>query len=209
MQSLTERKLCTKLSNGRFTWNPLNLKVIEYISWPSNPTLQFAIVGNLSNNKGHDTLFECLSSNVWKSRDWHLNIFGNGYGENYLRDLALYYELTDKLTFQGYVTDITDIWRNNHILLIPSAGEGLPVSLIEAMFCGRPAVVTDVGGNTEVVLENQTGFIAEAPSVSSFLKAMNNAWLNKIRWEEMGRNAYNICLSKVDLHPEITLLNVI
>ena len=209
MQSLTERKLCTKLSNGRFTWNPLNLKVIEYISWPSNPTLQFAIVGNLSNNKGHDTLFECLSSNVWKSRDWHLNIYGNGYGLNYLKDLAKYYKLTDRITFHGHVSDIIKVWQNNHILLIPSAAEGLPISLIEAMICGRPAVVTDVGGNTEIITEEVNGFIAEAPTVSSFSNALKKAWTHKDKWQTMGKNAHEYCIKNVDLQPEIKLLDSI
>ena len=209
MQSIAERKLCTKLPNGRFTWNPLNLNETNYIPWPENTITQFAVVGNIMSGKGHDTLLECLAASIWRTRTWHLNLYGKGQGEDYLKDLAAFYQLTDKITFHGHVSDVTEIWCNNHILLIPSAGEGLPISLIEAMICGRPAVVTDVGGNTEVITEDVTGFIAEAPSVSSYSKALEKAWTNKEKWEEMGRNAQSFCIKNLDLNPGISLLNTI
>ena len=207
MQRITERKLCTNLPNGRFTWNPLNLRETNYIPWPVKTITQFAVVGNIMSGKGHDTLLECLSASIWRTRTWHLNLYGKGQGEDYLKDLAAFYQLTDKITFHGHVSDVNEIWCNNHILLIPSAGEGLPISLIEAMICGRPAVVTDVGGNTEVITEGLTGFIAEAPSVSSFSKALEKAWIDKDKWETMGEKAYNLSKENVDINPEIALLN--
>lgn len=209
MQQITERKLCTKLTNTQFTWNPLNLKTSEYIPWPKNSMVQFAMVGNLGNNKGHDTLLECLKEEKWKDRQWHLNIYGTGYGEKYLKDLTKFYHLENKITFHGHVSAVAEIWLNNHLLLIPSASEGTPISLIEALICGRPATVSDIGGNGEVITENINGFIAEAPSVSSFSNAMERAWENKEKWEGMGKNAHEYCMKNVDLNPQITLLNSI
>ena len=209
MKAMAERKLCTKIHNSIITWNPLNLLKINYIPWPNNSIIQFAIVGDIISGKGHDTLLECLSTDLWKIRNWHLNIYGKGYGENYLKDLAEFYGLTNRITLHGFVMDINEIWTKNNILLIPSSGEGLPISLIEAMICGRPAVVTEVGGNIEVITEDHTGYIAEAPSVLSFSKALGKAWINKDNWEQMGKNAYEYCIKNIDLNPEIKIINYI
>ena len=208
MQKMAERKLCINLPNSRFTWNPLNFNKSKYLLWPENEIIQFAVVGNIMDSKGQDTLLECLSDIKWKNLNWHLNIYGNGYGLNYLKDLAKYYKLTDRITFHGHVSDIIKVWQNNHILLIPSAAEGLPISLIEAMICGL-AVVTDVGGNTEIITEEVNGFIAEAPTVSSFSNALKKAWTHKDKWQTMGKNAHEYCIKNVDLQPEIKLLDSI
>lgn len=208
-KNLTERALCTRLNNAELTWNPLNLKEIECLDWPVNKTVQFAVVSSLDSNKGHDTLFEVLSDKKWAERDWYLNIYGEGPGKEYLIDLAKFFKIENKITFHGYVNNISEVWRQNHILLIPSAGEGLPISLCEAMICGRPAVVTDVGGNTEMITENETGFIASAPTVNSFSEALGKAWDSENEWEEMGRKSYDFALKNIDLNSERTLLNLL
>lgn len=209
MQQLTERRLCLHLPDAVLTWNPLNISDPEIIPWPDQSTLHFAVVANLGHRKGHDTLLECLSSIAWKKRNWQLNIYGSGYGAGYLKDLAGFFHLEERVVFHGFQHDVREIWSSNHLLLIPSAGEGLPISLTEAMICGRPAVVTDVGGNSEVITEGQTGFIAEAPSVQSYARAMERAWGERERWEQMGREAHHSCVNLVDFNPEKTLLKTI
>lgn len=81
--------------------------------------------------------------------------------------------------------------QQNHILLMPSYYEGMPIALIEAMLCGRTAVATDVGGNAEVLTDNETGFISPGVNTDSFEKALEEAWQNKENWQEMGEMAYN------------------
>ncbi len=63
-----------------------------------------------------------------------------------------------------------------------------------------------MGGYTEVITENITGFIAEAPTVSSFRKALDKAWENKNEWENMGKAAHEFCLKNVNFTPEKVLL---
>lgn len=185
-KQLTERMLCTKLSNAHIFQNPLNLLQLSQLAYPTNNTSQMAIVGALVSGKGHDTLFEVLAQDQWKQREWQLNIYGKGYGLPYLKALAKYFDIEGCIHFHGHVSSATAIWKKNHILLIPSDGEGLPISLVEAAISGRTAVVTDVGGNTEIVTDNKTGFVACAPTPHSFSEALERAWERKDEWKKMG-----------------------
>jgi len=205
-----KRQLYDNLENSTIVKNPLNLNKFEIQTFNKEEIINFAIVGILNpNHKGQDILFEILSKQEWQERNWILNIYGNGAWEEYLKKLAIYFKIENKIFFRGHVSDIENLWQKNHILLMPSIGEGLPNTLLEAMICGRSAVVSDVGGNTEVIFENQTGFIAEAPTVYSFGKALKRAWENKDKWEQMGKNAHNFAIKFIDKEPDKTLLNLI
>lgn len=187
---LTERMLCTRLDNARVFQNPPNLQEKVYLPYPVGQTAQMAIVGALVSGKGHDTLFEVLAQSHWKNRKWQLNIYGKGYGLDYLKDLAQWFGIDQQVCFCGHVGSATEIWKQNQVLLIPSDGEGLPISLIEAAISGRTAVVTDVGGNTEIITDNETGFVACAPTPHSFSEALERAWDRLEEWEDLGKRIY-------------------
>ena len=205
-----KRQLVIDISNGIVVHNPVNISSVEIIPFPSNVNIQFAMVGNLRVvHKGQDIVLEILSSNEWKQRNWHLNIYGSGEDENYLKDLVKHYQLTDKVTFHGKVNDIRGIWEKNHILLMPSHMEGMPLAVVEAMLCGRLCVGTDVGGIAEWIEDGKSGFIAEAPTVSSFGKSMERAWGYFNEWEVMGRNAHERAMHLYDPESGKTLLKLI
>jgi len=77
------------------------------------------------------------------------------------------------------------------------------------MLCGRPAVVTDVGGSAEWVDEGKTGFIAAAPTARSIGDALGAAWTARERWPEMGRAARASVLTRYDPAPGRTLLKLL
>lgn len=207
---LTERRLVSKITNGYFTWNPLNMEMpSQPLQWPDIDSVKMALVGNVSDMKGHDTAFEALAKDKWRRVKWLLNIYGTGVGIDYLKELAAFYSITNKIKFHGHINDIQSIWMQNQLLLIPSAGEGLPISLVEAMACGRPAVVTDVGGNTELVIEGETGYIAASPAVDSFESTLEKAWQGRGNWKQMGIQAFRKVNSVFEQFPHIKLYKIL
>ncbi len=54
---------------------------------------------------------------------------------------------------------VPDIWAANHLLVMPSRFEELPLAMVEAMLCARPVVATDVAGHKEIIEEGVTGFL--------------------------------------------------
>jgi glycosyltransferase involved in cell wall biosynthesis len=90
-------------------------------------------------------------------------------------------------------------------LLLPSAGEGLPISLVEAMICGRVPVATDVGGNAELIIDEYNGFLAVSPATYAFSDALERTWNVKNDWEQIGTNAFNNIKSVIDTKPQVTI----
>jgi glycosyltransferase involved in cell wall biosynthesis len=96
-----------------------------------------------------------------------------------------------KVTFKGFTNDIRqDIWAKNHLLVMPSYYEGMPIALVEAMLCGRTAVVTNVGGNAEIIIDNESGFIADGVHLASFSNALERAWARKDQLKDLGKKAF-------------------
>lgn len=62
----------------------------------------------------------------------------------------------------GERSDVADIMRGLHAFALPSLAEGISNTILEAMASGLPVVATAVGGNADLVLEGQTGYIVPA-----------------------------------------------
>lgn len=197
--------LCRDYPNLEVISNSLNLtkETIRKLSFPPTEIIRFASVANLKcSHKGQNILLHVLSQLKWKERSWQFHLYGKGEDENYLRELSEFLGLTDRVFFHGHTDSIEDVWTHNHMLLLASFGEGLPLALQEAMLLGRAAVVTDVGGNSELVKDMDTGFLANGTTFSALDDAIERAWYNRSEWEEMGKRAHDLALSVVCLEPE-------
>ena len=208
--ALAERQLAAPLANAQVLQNPLNFSDVSAVPWHAAEPFCMALVGRLEAGiKGHDLLFEILGSPAWLKRQWKLRIYGDGPDRKYLETLAHYYAIAPRIDFMGFADDVKSIWSSCHLMVMPSRSEALPIALLEAMVCGRPAVVTDVGGISEWVEDGRTGFIAAAASVKSFGAALERAWTQSSALETMGREARSITLKRVDPQPGKTLLDMV
>jgi glycosyltransferase involved in cell wall biosynthesis len=95
------------------------------------------------------------------------------------------------------------------LILLPSLNEGTPLALVEAMLCGRPSVVTDVGDNADWVREGVDGFIAGGANINAVDESLERAWSKRSEWASMGISAHNRAMSMIDPEPGRTLLNLI
>jgi len=186
---LLERQVGKALPNGVIVWNPYNVSPNQPPAWPKSDIWKLACVARLEPaHKGQDLLLSVLARPQWRNRAMELNLYGAGPSEHSLRQLVQRLPLNNA-HFRGHIADVKAIWEHNHILVLPSRLEGIPLSLVEAMFCARPAVVTDVGGNAELCVDGETGFVAAAPAVSLLEQTLERAWNHRQEWQRMGTAA--------------------
>jgi glycosyltransferase involved in cell wall biosynthesis len=186
---LLERQIGEPLPNSVVVWNPYNVSPNQPPAWPKSDIWKLACVARLEPAaKGQDLLLSVLARPQWRNRAVEVNLYGEGPFEHSLTQLAQRLRLNN-VHFRGHIADVKAIWEQNQILVLPSRLEGLPLSLVEAMFCARPAVVTDVGGNAELCVDGETGFVAAAPAVSLLEQTLERAWNRRHEWQRMGTSA--------------------
>lgn len=188
--SMTVKQLAIPIENAKVIFNPYNVSYTVDLPWPQpDETLKLACVARLDPSaKGQDLIFEVFRSEKWRSRPIEVSLFGNGSHQKSLDELRKLWCL-DNIKLGGYVDGVEAIWKAHHALILPSRHEGLPLALVEAMLCARPAIVTDVAGNSEVIEDNVNGFIAKAPKAELLDEALERAWQRRDDWCEMGQIA--------------------
>jgi glycosyltransferase involved in cell wall biosynthesis len=190
---LLQRQLAIKLSNVSILPNPIRTKIDEPLPWHqgTGDCLKFATVGRLEvGSKGQDITMEALSSPVWRKRNWEWHLYGSGPDEEYLKELVRFYGLEQHVKFAGFERDFRKIWKDYHLHLLCSRGEGLALALIESMFCGRPALVTFTGGNHELVRDGIDGFISMGTNSEMIERTLERVWNEREKLKGIGLNSF-------------------
>lgn len=128
--------------------NGIDASRFKDLGKPREPGLLLA-VGRLAPVKGFDLALEVLARLRKDVPGVRLVIAGEDWGEGpRLRALAQELRVADRVTFTGRVgpDELLDLYNRASLLLAPSRYEAFGIAVLEALACGCPAVVSDVGG---------------------------------------------------------------
>jgi len=163
----TQHVIRNGVDYSRFTIGPCSGKIRRQFNLNlSQPVI--GTIGHLTSAKALDILINSMKIVTESIPEAALLIVGEGPQKQSLMDLAAANGLEKQIFFLGERKDVQKILNSINIFVLSSIREGLPVSLLEAMACGKPVVVTNVGGIPEVVEDGETGFIVN-PSDSAAL----------------------------------------
>jgi glycosyltransferase involved in cell wall biosynthesis len=101
-------------------------------------------------------------------------------------------------TLTSWLTQMDEVYAGLDIIALTSLNEGTPVSLIEAQAACKPIVTTNVGGVSDIVLENDTAFITPTADVAAFANAILQLTENDVLRNQMGKNGYEHVKAKFD-----------
>jgi glycosyltransferase involved in cell wall biosynthesis len=107
--------------------------------------------------------------------------------------------ISDSVDYIGKSDKVGELMRLCHVYVLPSYGEGLPRTVLEAMATGRAVVTTNTPGCRQTVLEGQTGLLVEPRNWQVLRDAMKKFLDGSESWREMGENAYEFALSQFDV----------
>ena len=107
-------------------------------------------------------------------RELRLMVFGSGSQEPLLKKIAAESGEADKIHFGGSVTleQLPDIYRSADLYVSASHSDGASVSLMEAMACGLPALVSDIPGNREWITPGENGWLFKTGSAEDITNYM-------------------------------------
>ena len=146
-------------------------------------------VGRLAPLKDHATLLQAVALTRAQQPDVQLWIVGDGPLEFSLRKLTDELGLKECVTFFGEQADVSPFLLAADLFVSSSITEGLPVSLLEAMSVGLPAVVTDVGGMSEIARLSGAVTLVPSSDPEGMAKALCEAATGKQKLSELGQLA--------------------
>lgn len=145
------------------------------------------IVARLVPVKNHKMLLESFSLIKQKLKRVNLVIVGDGPLRGELESYAKTLGIAEYVTFLGNRRDVPELMSAFNLFALSSLDEGLSLTLLEAMSSGLPIVATEVGGNPEVVVCGETGFIVPSQNPAAFAQACVKLLSDDNLALEMGR----------------------
>ena len=124
-------------------------------------------VSRLTVGKRTRDLVEALALLRRRGREATLAIAGDGPVEAELRQLAGRLGVAPQVSFLGFREDLETVYAESRVFVLASAFEGLPGAMLEAMACGVPPVVSDVGEIGGFVRDGENGFVFSAGDVET------------------------------------------
>jgi glycosyltransferase involved in cell wall biosynthesis len=191
---LYENKVLGQINHQTVIFNPVNpifflVKDNEQIN-----RLNILYVGEISKRKGLIDLIKGLSELKVKGIIYHLNIVGD-FNNNIIKDLILTTikenNLDSQITFFGWVSQksIAELMNYNGVFVLPSNQESLPMSLIESMSSGKIVIATDVGGISEIVKHEVTGYIYKKNDIKQLSSILEKLYYNPLLYLSISHNA--------------------
>jgi glycosyltransferase involved in cell wall biosynthesis len=125
-------------------------------------------------------------------------IIGDGNEKNLLIDLCAKLGIKEKVKFTGRIpfNEISNYYNMIDILVNISEYESFGVSVVEAMACGKPVIVTNVGGLKEVVKDDTVGLKVNIGDVDDTIKAIERLINDKALYDEIAVNARKHVIEK-------------
>lgn len=168
--------------------NELNLKDTD-----------FALIsmGDLIDRKNYKIAIEVVA----KLNNPHVHYFicGKGPEEVNLKKLAENLGVDKQVHFLGFRNDIKELLKASDTFLFTSKQEGLARSLMKAMASKIPCVVSKIRGNTELIVNNENGFLCSGLDdyVNAIIKIMQSPDLAYKFKEKSSKHLNNFSIEKV------------
>ncbi|MCX7985283.1 MAG: N-acetyl-alpha-D-glucosaminyl L-malate synthase BshA, partial [Bacteroidetes bacterium] len=118
-----------------------------------------------------------------------LILAGDGPDRTECERLVRELNIKDDVYFLGKQEAVVDILNASDLFIMPSQSESFGLSALEAMACGIPTITTSIGGLPELVVHNETGYIAEIGDVERMAKYAIDLLTNPNKYKKFSENA--------------------
>jgi glycosyltransferase involved in cell wall biosynthesis len=148
--------------------------------------VRLIFVGRLESTKGVDSCLDIILK-LRTQFDVHLEILGDGSELNNLQARCASLEIEPFVTFHGWVPhdEVKRHLAEAHFILLPSASEGWPKVLSEAMAYGVVPVASNISAIPQILEETRAGFAMPATDVEQFTDTIIKTVHDPLRWKEM------------------------
>ncbi|MBI3125362.1 MAG: N-acetyl-alpha-D-glucosaminyl L-malate synthase BshA [Ignavibacteriales bacterium] len=127
-----------------------------------------------------------------------LVLVGDGPDRSECERLARELDIHKDVIFLGKQDALAEILNAADIFLMPSQSESFGLSALEAMACGKPVISSSVGGLPELVIHNETGYIAEIGDIERMSKYAVDLLTNEKKYNIFAKNSLDRAVNHFD-----------
>lgn len=159
-------------------------------------------LGRLHPQKYPGDLIKAFPKIVEKVPNAKLIFAGKGEEESKLKRMAKDLNLSNNVIFAGLVLGDKKwgLLNNCDVFVLPSAIEGHPITVIEAMACSKPVIATNLGPFPEMIRAGETGLLVPLHAPAELADAIIELALDADRRNEMGIKARRYAEEHFDIN---------
>jgi len=165
----------------RVIYNGIDLQ--EYGSMRPDPQLRaqlgvpenrrlIVVLGRLVPQKGHGRLLRALELIRNELPPTHVLLVGEGKMRDALERETRERRVSDMVTFAGHRQDVPQILALADLSVLTSDREGFSNAIVESLAAGVPVVATNVGGNSEAIVDGENGLLVEPDDIPGLARAL-------------------------------------
>lgn len=142
----------------------------------SDGPIKFLFLARMAKGKCPDRLIDAMFQLKIAGLQSHLDMVGDGPMRRSLESMVRRMGLESSVTFHGYIEVPYKILQQADYLVLPSESEGIPRSILEALFFGVPCIARNIGANREIIKSGWNGelFNQDSELVDLMIKLAKN-----------------------------------
>jgi glycosyltransferase involved in cell wall biosynthesis len=169
--------------------NGIDIPSLNNPRCPESSDFHIGTVGRLVSVKQYELFLDIADLVTKQVKNVRFSILGDGPLKEELASKVKGLRLDNIVKFEVPRTDPSDFYESIDLYLNTSLHEGLPLSILEAMACGKPVVAPKVGGLPEIITHSEEGFLVESRSPKDFAEWCVKLIRNKELRTTMGQKA--------------------
>ena len=148
----------------------------------------YIFVGSFYSVKGVDILIAAIS--ILNDTTLTYCFVGSGSFDSKIAELKKYYNID--LKYDQTQSQLRELYAQSRYLVLPTRGDSFGLVVSEAMYCGTPVIVSDVGGMKDQVVDGINGYILTENTPACLAKKMDStAHLEETKYKQLATNAAN------------------
>lgn len=134
-----------------------------------------------------------------KDANIHFLMAGDGPLLEEAKNLALELNVSHRISFPGFRTDVPELLSASDAYALSSLWEGLPIGIIEAMGMEKPCVVSNIAANAELIEDDKHGYLVPMQNADALAQSLLKLSLNPEQSVALGKAASNKARKMFDL----------
>ena len=167
----------------------IDTRALAAIPPPDRDSFILGMAGTIAREKGIGETIKAMAALKRSGIPCLLKVAGEGTARGSFERAAEELGVRDQVEFLGAVSDMAGFYSGIDVFVLPSFGEGLPLSVLEAMAAGRPVVASALSGIPEAVTHGTEGLLVSPGDTDALVLALARLAKDPALRQDMGRRA--------------------